>query len=250
MSSSSLVKTTDSNPPPDCFDEPSDGSSAGARFAKFDAAIPQKMWTERGGDAAYLGPYIAANCLQENLKWFDKRVVDRTTQTPGVTLPDADDLNNAIPMADWEEDPFTGKAKGPWVRNYTVHLVDPQTGSKVISSNSTAGQRQAWTELKEATSFMRKMRGALVYPVVMLASASFPTKWGMKQRPHFEIKEWRDFGSSSTPAIAGPVPGKPVAPLTSAEIINDSIDDLITPAAGRLGAIERAPWDDGLPDAL
>jgi hypothetical protein len=48
---------------------------------------------------------------------------------------------------------------------------------------------------------MRKLRGENVYPVIMLSSKSMKTKSGIKQRPDFEIVDWRTLGGSA-PAIA------------------------------------------------
>jgi hypothetical protein len=84
--------------------------------------------------------------------------------------------------------------------------------------NSTVGQRIAFENLKERTEFMRRLRGENVYPKVMLSSASMRTRYGIKQRPDFEIVDWVTLGGpESAPALAPP--SKP----SSAEIIGEDL---------------------------
>ena len=223
-----------SPPPPDCFSEP-DEDRSGGEFAKFDAATPQKLWHGRNGEASHPGPYLAVNCFIELIRWKDKKLFDRIVLKPGVVLPNFESLNAAIPVTEWEESPFTGEAVGPWVKNWTVHLVSAETGSKLTVSNSTVGQKVAWQALKERVAFMRQFRGALVYPEVKLSSTSMKSHYGIKLIPDFEIVGWRNFGASSAPVLAPPpVPGTPVAPITASEIVDDTIDDVSpAPKAGK-----------------
>jgi hypothetical protein len=232
-----LVRTP---PPPDCFGEPNDDRSGG-EFAKFDAATPQKLWHGRDGEASTPGPYIAVNCIIEIIRWNDKKVVDRIVQKSGEPLPDVDALNNAIPREDWEEDPFTGDPRGPWVKNYTVHLVNPGTGEKLSVSNSTTGQKIAWQNLKERVAFMRNFRGELVYPEVLLSSKSMKTHYAFKARPDFEIVGWRNFGGSPAPVLAPPSdkPGGTVPPLTADEIVQDEIPDHPAPKDATIGKVKK-----------
>jgi hypothetical protein len=74
------------------------------------------------------------------------------------------------------------------------------------------------------------------------------TRFEVKQRPHFEIIDWRDFGNPQVSAIAAPV-----APLTPAEIVNDTIPDHPAPtskpkSAGKID-LDSLP-DDDFPDNL
>jgi hypothetical protein len=159
-----------------------------------------------------------------------KKVVGRIVQQPGEPPPDVDALDAKIPKSEWEENPF-GEPKGQL--QYSVFMVDPKDGSKIVSSNSTFGQKAAFDELKDRVKFMRNLRGARVVPVVELSSKQMKTRFGVKIRPHFEIVDWRNFGPPA-PAIAAPVdPPKDntVAKPIAAEIVNDAI-----------------PWDDPVPD--
>jgi hypothetical protein len=73
---------------------------------------------------------------------------------------------------------------------------------------------------------MRSIRGARVVPVVKLTSATMKTQWGTKQRPEFEIVEWREINGGSTVRQiehASEV-GHPVTPPTIEEELNDKIN--------------------------
>jgi hypothetical protein len=220
----------------DGFDQRDDESSNGGDFIKFDAAT-QGLWFYRDGSPLSKGPYVAMHCQKELVKWLDKRAVDRIVQTSGEPFPDAAELNAGIPQSEWEED-FNGHPKGPWQLQYTIYLVDPADGSKLICSNSTFGQKLAYEGLKERVQFMRALRGERVFPLIELSSKSMRTRFGTKIRPHFEILEWRNLGGSSgalaiAPAPVDRLPGGPVTKPTASEIVND-----------------RLPWDDDLPANL
>src|ERR1700730_16116556 len=135
---------------------------SGSNYGKFDAAA-MAHWHDRDGALKHLGLWIVANLFPELLKWSGKKVVDLIVPTSGERLPDTDELNAEMPVSDWAED-FPGNPKGPWLRIDTIHLVDPETGAKLIVSNSTVGQRIAYQNLKERTQFMRRFRGENVFP--------------------------------------------------------------------------------------
>jgi hypothetical protein len=241
--------TTINNPTPfDGFEYDDGEAGGGANYAKFDSAAINH-WHGREGAIKNLGPYYAANVFPELLKWGGKKVVDRILPEAGKPLPDEKKLNDAIDLRDWEED-FNGNPKGPWVRNFTVHLVDPKTGAKLAVSNSTVGMRMAYSELKERTKFMRRMRGGNVFPLVMLGEAQFRTSFGIKLRPNFDIVDWRELGTPSAGQIAAKpeeaptdkAGGRPVTKPASAEIVMDEIPDHPCP--------ENLPWDDPIPENL
>jgi hypothetical protein len=170
------------------------------------------------------GPSYAVRCHVECVHWCSKTPIERIVEDPDNPI-DLKALNDAIPVKEWEAG-FDGNPKPPWVRTYVNFFVDPDTGAKLIVSNSTAGQKVAYEVLLDRTIFMRKFRGEAVLPVIKLSSKAMKTKWGVKQRPDFEIVDWKSLGGPNGAAqIAGPV-----APLTPAEIVDDGI-----------------PWDDGLP---
>jgi hypothetical protein len=229
-----LVKNVPIAPPTDGFDTPDDDVGGGATSVKFDAAT-QSLWFDRNGGPIPRKPWIAVRCHKEAVWWAGKKIVDRIDESQA---PDIDALNKAIPQSEWEEG-FDGEPKPPWSMQYSVFLVNPENGSKIISSNSTFGQRAAYSDLKGRVQFMRNFRSQSVVPIVELSSVMMKTRFGTKARPHFEILDWRTFGpTSAAPAIAGPVT-KP----SSAEITGDAIPD--HPAS--VGVL---PWDDEIGDLI
>jgi hypothetical protein len=113
-----------------------------------------------------------------------------------------------------------GAPRGPWQLQRSIFFVDPKDGSRLICSNSTFGQKLAFDELKGKIRFMRQYRGQRVFPLIEFASKQMRTRFGVKARPFFDVKEWQMEGSSV--AIAGPI-GKPVAEPASSEILDDEI---------------------------
>jgi hypothetical protein len=223
---------TTSLTPIDGYDEDgTEASSRGAKYLKFDGATQSLWFLREDGTAFKKGPLYAPDCWEEHIKWIDKQPVERKRKVPGEAFPDVESLNSKAPKSEWRED-FNGNPIGPWRHTFNVGLVDCLDGSRYIVSNSTTGMAIAYDELRERVQFMRKLRGERVVPVVELSTAAMKTKkFGTKQRPHFEIADWRKFGGSA-PAIAGPapngggVPGEAVAPLTAAEIIVDAVADI------------------------
>ena len=74
---------------------------------------------------------------------------------------------------------------------------------------------------------MRALRGANVVPVVELSAKPMKTKFGMKQRPHFKIIDWRELGASQV-ASATPPPaiehvGSPIKSVSTEQVLDDSI---------------------------
>lgn len=220
---------TTTPPPSDGFDDTGDDRGS-ATFVKFDPQDPD-LWVDRNHDPIARKPWIAVKLGKEAVRWGDKQIAERQSGDA-----DIDALNAAIPEEEWELSPIDQKPKPPWSMQYTVFMANPEDGSRIISSNSTFGQRAAYADLKDRVSFMRKYRGAPLVPVVELSSKPMKTRFGTRSRPDYKIIDWRDFGGGGdAPAIAAPV-----APLTSKEIVNDSIDD-VSPAP-------KALWEDEIPE--
>src|SRR5262249_56438775 len=106
--------------------------------------------------------------------------------------------------------------------------------------NSTYGAERAVKDLEQRVEWMRAMRGERVSPLVKLMSKPMKTKFGKKQRPHFEVHDCRELGGGGNgalpnkpaPQLNGPAPakadpaakvGKPVEPVSSTEELNDKI---------------------------
>jgi hypothetical protein len=232
MVKQALVQTTSLTPSTDGFDTPDNDIGSGATFVTFNATT-QGFWFYRDGAPVRRAPWIAVQCRKEAVLWCDKKIIDRVDESES---PDLDALNSAIPQKDWEEG-FDDEPKPPWQMQYSIYFVNPETGEKIISANSTFGQKAAYADLKDKVQFRRRYRGEHVVPVVELSSRTMKTRFGLKPRPHFEVLEWQHFGPPAAPAIAAPT--GPVPKISPAEIVMDEIPDHPCP--------ENATFDDGLP---
>jgi hypothetical protein len=140
-------------------------------------------------------------------KWKDGKAEVKSTHP----LPNADELNAAIPKAEWEPD-LTGKPTPPWKLNYVAYMVDLNTGAIFTYANHTWGAKLAVTQLEEQIAVMRMLRNENVLPIVRLEKRPMKTDFGMKSRPHFQIIDWRALGGGGpklapqppTPQISGP----------------------------------------------
>jgi hypothetical protein len=147
-------------------------------------------------------------------------------------LPNVDELNAAIPKAQWEKG-IDGMPRPPWSHVVIICLIDPHTGRSYRFTSPTVGARIAYDELKEAVVTMRALRGTRVVAAVDLSEKPFKTNFGMRRRPYFEIIGWKTPGDGGggkvippkpAPQLTGPVtapapaptPAPAVAPTTSA----------------------------------
>jgi hypothetical protein len=76
---------------------------------------------------------------------------------------------------------------------------------------------------------MRRFRGPDVFPVVSLADAFMRTRFGGRQRPHFNIKRWMNLGNDGTAVPAADTPllanqgAQEVEAPTAKEVTGDSV---------------------------
>jgi hypothetical protein len=209
------ITSTTTLTPVDGFDELDDTQAGGGEFIKFDPAT-STQWFYRDGSPVSKGPYVPIDCRKELIRWQDKKITERLAPQAGEPFPTAEELNEKTPKSEWGEG-FDGSPNGPWSLRFSVFLIDPATGSKIICSNSTAGQKIAYAELKDRVQTMRKIRGERVFPLVELGAKPMKTKFGLKMRPEFRIIDWRGLGGTPLPALP---PGKPIAAQVSADQFN------------------------------
>ncbi len=207
----------------DSFD---DGGDDGNRLIQGTiAGCVDGVWAARDG-STLPSPLIALGTALALQCWREEKPVETIVKRPGQPLPDLEALNAAIPEADWE-DGLDGNPRPPWVRQHAVYLLDPKDASVFTYINSTAGASIAVRELKDKVKMMRALRGANVVPVVELSAKPMKTKFGVKQRPHFKIIEWRELGgsrvASATPPPAIEHVSSPVKPVSSEKVLDDSI---------------------------
>jgi hypothetical protein len=193
-------------------------------------------WTARDGTVLRDGDQFLVVGTTECIQcWQDGMPSDTITKTPGEPLPDVDEMNEKIPQDAWEKGP-DGNPKPPWVHQFVAYLVRVSDGSTFTYLNGTVGARIAVGKLTSQVNTMQTLRGQNVAPIVALGTVEMVTKFGTKQRPHFEIVDWRELGGGSPELVPPPAPtpslppasatvkvGKPVQPVTIEEELNDSI---------------------------
>lgn len=188
-------------------------------------------WTDRG--KAPMPPEMRLIALKTAMAlqhWKEGLPVETIVKTPGMLLPNIDELNAKIQKKEWEPGLNKGEKRPPWVKQYVVYLFDPRDASAYTFINSTVGAMLAVDRLKERVTLMRMARGQQVVPIVSLGSAPMKTQMGEKKRPEFVIEDWRIFGGPSggggiTKVTALEHLGQPVKPPTSAELMNDELPD-------------------------
>jgi hypothetical protein len=200
-------------------------------------------WTTRDGDPlpADLEPVIVdvARVVQ---RWEDQQPVETIILEPHQLFPNIDGMNSKVPKEERGEG-LDGKPRGPWQAQHIVYWLDLNTMDKYTFPTGTNGGRRAIRDLRDKLVWMRKLRGANVYPVVTLSDTFMPTQFGGRQRPHFVIKRWvnlDDGGNLLPPPTDGDssaekaqehadVPrtkeqiGKPVTLPSHAEGMNDEL---------------------------
>jgi hypothetical protein len=105
--------------------------------------------------------------------------------------------------------------QGPWSPQQIVYFVDPRTMETFHWPDGTTGGGIAIREAVESIKSMRRFRPGAA-PVVELSSKFMPTKFGGRQRPHFEIKSWVSLTREQPAALPAPNP-VPAAPVTLAQ---------------------------------
>jgi hypothetical protein len=162
-------------------------------------------------------------------RWRNKKP-EYITEHP---LPDPEQLNAAIPIAEWEIG-LDGKPSAPWKIAYVIYMVDLKTGAVFTYIHDTYGALLAYNALEEQIAVTRMLRGEHVFPIVHLDKRPWKSaKFGMQTRPHLQILDWRAPGSmndsqfmpqSPSPQLPGPAttaapvpgPATPAAPAATA----------------------------------
>jgi hypothetical protein len=151
---------------------------------------------------------------------------------PGKSLPDPEELNDAIPRDEWPIGKFSGQPEGPWKIVGFAYLLRMHDAARFTHINSTWGTRMCVRSIRERIRDMRVLRGCAVFPIVRPASAPMPSKkYPGRFRPEFEIDGWTQLDGNQPAQIESPKQpptpseqiGKPVEPVTLKEELNDEI---------------------------
>jgi hypothetical protein len=148
--------------------------------------------------------HIMVDVLRVVQKWVDQLPVEVRILDPGEKVPNVKALNDACPKSEWRKD-FNGNLVGPWQFSYVVYLITTESLDKFTFPTGTAAGSVAVNEIVDKVKMMRGLRGLHVCPVVTLSDTFFPTRFGGRQRPHFDVQRWVQIGGD-TPALPAPHP--------------------------------------------
>jgi hypothetical protein len=195
-------------------------------------------WTDRDEEELPDGlELVVVDVARVVQKWIDRLPVETRILEPGERFPDIEELNQNAPSSECSDGP-DGKRRGPWQAQDVLYLLNLATMDRFTLPTGTVGGQIAVREVVDKIKWMRKLRGAHVYPIVRLSDTFMPTRFGGRQRPHFEIKRWVSFrpdeqalsapprlsNSASQPtAQSAPEQLRTVAPPTLTEEMNDEI---------------------------
>jgi hypothetical protein len=138
-------------------------------------------------------------------RWKDGQPIETIVLAPGQKYPDVNALNEAVPKDEWAEGP-DGKPRGPWQAQFIVYLLNGATMDRYTYPTGTTGGAIAIRDLVDRVTWMRRFRGQHVYPLVALRDVFMPTRFGGRQRPHFNIKRWVKLGDDGTALPAAETP--------------------------------------------
>jgi hypothetical protein len=175
------------------------------------------VWTARDETLDPKDTFLALGTITVLQCWQDS--VPTATEWPDERghLPDVETLNEQIPEDEWEED-MNGAPRPPWVVTHAAYLLRPSDGAKFTFANSTVGASIAVEKLGDKVKSMQLLHGNGIVPTVQLGARPMTTKFGIKQRPSFDIISWVTVdGSGVRPAM---LEKKPLE-----EDLNDALPD-------------------------
>jgi hypothetical protein len=190
-----------------------------------------KVWTLNGVPPREQDRFLVTGTGFALQRWLDG-LPEVILKEPGKSLPNPDDLNAAIPREQWPIGKFPGEPEGPWKTVGFAYLLREHDAAVFTHINSTWGTRLCVRSIRERIRNMCRLRGASVFPIVRLTSATMPSKkFPGRFRPEFEIVEWRRIGGTQPaqiePPKQSPTPseqiGKPEEPVTLKEELSDEI---------------------------
>ena len=121
--------------------------------------------------------------------------------------------------SDWPPG-LDGKPKNPWCFTRFLYLLNPLTAEMSTFASSTGGGRIAFENLEDQIARVRRVHPGSV-PVIKLAMKPYPTRFGTKTRPHFEVVGWRNGGIAEVQPLQINHQSESEAPV--ADEINDAI---------------------------
>jgi hypothetical protein len=143
-------------------------------------------WTRGDEVISSSRTFLVINILRVLQHWVNQLPTNKSrVLKPGEKWPDIEELNTAAPPEEWRD--HFGKRIGPWQKTYMVYLFDPQTMEVFTYPISTEGGFAAVRALRKGTERARRVSGQGVYPLITLGDAAFPTSFGLRRRPNFNV---------------------------------------------------------------
>jgi hypothetical protein len=185
-----------------------------------------KVWTFGGTPLREEDRFLVPGADFALQRWLDGKP-EVIPKEPGKPL-DPDPLNEAIPVNEWPIGKFTGQPEPPWKVVAFAYLRRLLDMARYTHINSTWGTRICVRSIRERMRDMSLLHDALVLPIVKptsapMASKKFPGRF----RPELEIVGWRHIGADKPAQIESPKQaeqiGRPVAPVTTEQLLNDEI---------------------------
>jgi hypothetical protein len=131
---------------------------------------------------------------------------------------------------------------------HIVYLMNLKTMDRYSYPTGTIGGAIAVGDLVDKTKWMRKFRGAHVYPVVALSDTFMKTRFGGRQRPHFIVKDWKNLGPDKK---ALPEPKPPALESGAPEKVEPVLRTVEGPSLSeQMGGDEIPPFDDPISEIL
>jgi hypothetical protein len=164
----------------------------------------QATWVTRDGAEVPANlELVAVDVARVVQKWQNQQPVETIILGPGEKYPNITEKNEKTPQSEWEKGE-DGQLHGPLQMQHVVYLLNRETMDKYSFPTGTIGGSIAVRDLVDKVTWMRRYRGAHVYPVVVLSDSFMNTRFGGRQRPNFIIKRWIAFGEDQQvlPAVA------------------------------------------------
>jgi hypothetical protein len=194
---------------------------------------------------------VAVDVKRVVQKWSrENQPIDRIILAPGQKFPDIKKMNEETPQSEWREGP-DGKLHGPWQSQHVLYLGDVDKVERFCFPTATTGGHRAVCDLVDKIKWMRRWRGAAVYPVVKLSKTFMPTRFGGRMRPDLPVQRWVAFGGGgeSLPAAETPkletistsAPAEASAKTTLDKVAQSGVREVKEPSLSEeMG--DKVPW--------
>jgi hypothetical protein len=202
------------------------GAFGGARLLKFNT---DKYVTREGDVVGQERRLICLGLVKVVQKFVQQKLVDTIIVPSGEAMPDVDEMNEKAPREEWGTD-LNGNPVGPYVRVLVLKLIEEEPAlARFAFVTSSIGGNIAIGDLSDKIKIMRRLHGPSITAIVSPQTTLFKTRFGVRERPHFEAVAWRKLGGASgggepLPPTKEPLTlGTSVAPPTLKEETQDEV---------------------------